>query len=296
MNLYYRKKERLLSAVSLVLLTLFFGCARQKAEVLRPEPFVLPEETVPYTIQEMPVTLEDRYIYGKAYLPQDGNNTHPTVILAHGMGGSLSQTEAFSMRFAEHGIAAYAFDFCGGGENQSSGDMLAMSVRTEADDLKEVIRFVKEQDFVSPVSLFLLGQSQGGYVCTMCASEPDSDLAGLILMYPAFNINDLSNEIVSKAGGIPDTGVIFDQTVSHIYFEDALAENIPEDMKRIKLPVLILHGSSDPVVPVEYSQQASQLFPNASLILIRDAEHGFFGPQTDEAFSYCTDFITTCLN
>ena len=76
----------------------------------------------------------------------------------------------------------------------------------------------------------------------------------------------------------------------------ALAENIPEDMKRIKLPVLILHGSSDPVVPVKYSQQASQLFPNASLILIRDAEHGFFGPQTDEAFSYLTDFITTCLN
>lgn len=296
MRLYQRKGVLLLSVVSICLLMLFSGCAQSKAEVPKPAPFDLPETTVPYTVQEMPITIEDRYIYGKAYLPQDGNKTHPTVILAHGMGGSLFHTEAFSMRFAEHGIATYAFDFCGGGDNQSSGDMLSMSVKTEADDLKEVIRFVKEQNFVSPGSLFLLGQSQGGYVCTMYAGEKSSDLTGLILMYPAFNINDLTEEIVSKAGGIPETGVIFDQTVSHIYFEDALAEAIEEDMKHTELPVLILHGSNDPVVPPAYSEQASRLFPHASFHLIQDAEHGFFGPQTDEAFTYCTDFITKCLN
>ncbi len=67
-------------------------------------------------------------------------------------------------------------------------------------------------------------------------------------------------------------------------------------MKQLKKPVLILHGSSDPVVPVSYSQKASRLFPDASLIQLSNAEHGFFGPQTDEAFSYCIDFISTCLS
>ncbi len=79
MRLYQRKSVLLLSVVSICLLMLFSGCAQSKAEVPKPAPFDLPETTVPYTVQEMPITIEDRYIYGKAYLPQDGNKTHPTV-------------------------------------------------------------------------------------------------------------------------------------------------------------------------------------------------------------------------
>lgn len=247
---------------------------------------------VPYTIEERPIQLENKYIYGKAYIPDDGMETHPTVILCHGIGNTLSNTENFSMMFAERGIAAYAFDFCGGGEqSESSGSFLEMSVKTEAEDLNDVINFVQQQDFVNTLYLFLLGQSQGGYVVTEVAHKRQEELAGIILMYPAFNINDLVSEMYPDPSQIPETGEIFNLTVGRKYFEDALAEDIKEDINLLEKDTLIIHGSSDELVPIKYSREAVDLFWHAKLVTIWGAPHGFFGLDGKKALSACLEFI-----
>ena len=68
-------------------------------------------------------------------------------------------------------------------------------------------------------------------------------------------------------------------------------EPIREDMKQYAGPVLLLHGSNDPIVPAQYSLDAAEQFPNAEVHLIDGAEHGFFGPHEDEAFAYCMEFL-----
>ena len=35
----------------------------------------------------------------------------------------------------------------------------------------------------------------------------------------------------------------------------------------------------------------AEQFPDAEVHLIEGAEHGFFGPQADEAFSFCLEFL-----
>ncbi len=246
-----------------------------------------------YTIQESSFQWGEQMVYGRMYLPNDGNQTWPTVILSHGIGADISHIEGLGMMFAERGIAAYAFEFRGGSTTSSStGSMLEMSVHTEREDLCNAIRHVLSSGISEGHNLFLLGLSQGGYVTAEAAVLKQDQIAGLLLLYPAFNINDLCEELYPDPSSIPETGVIFHQNVGRIYFEDALSEPIREDMANYLGPVLIIHGDQDRTVPISYSEEAVQLYPDAELLVIEGCDHGFFGDQRETAVNACTDFIS----
>ena len=72
----------------------------------------LPKTT--YTRQEIWLENEGQRIYGVAYIP-DVEGKMPLAILSHGLGGSYSSCLAEAEQYASHGVAAYAFDFRGGG-------------------------------------------------------------------------------------------------------------------------------------------------------------------------------------
>ena len=68
-----------------------------------------------YKIQELSLVDGDKYIFGQLYLPDDERKEYPTVILCHGYGVNHMALADFAELLAEAGIAAYTFDFCGGG-------------------------------------------------------------------------------------------------------------------------------------------------------------------------------------
>ena len=262
----------------------------------KPENPPAEHDLVSYKAIESSVTLEDKYIYGKTFLPQDGRETHPVVILCHGIGVNHHHTENFAMMFAERGIASYAFDFCGGGEtSQSSGSMQEMSVHTELEDLNDVIDHIKNIGIAKDNPVFVLGMSQGGYVAAEAAARRPEEIAGLLLFFPAFNINDLISAHFSSPEEVPDYVTIFDQTVSRKYFLDAMSEPIIEDMDQYTGPVLILHGSEDDVVPYSCSKNAAEHFPNAEFLLIEGAGHGFFLQDAETALGYCMEFLSPLI-
>lgn len=47
------------------------------------------------------------------------------------------------------------------------------------------------------------------------------------------------------------------------------------EIKAYPGPVLIIHGTRDGIVKLEYSQQAQQAYPNARLHIIEGGAHGF---------------------
>ena len=55
------------------------------------------------------------------------------------------------------------------------------------------------------------------------------------------------------------------------------------DMPRYSSPVLIVHGTADATAPVSYSERAEGTFPDAGLLSIDGAGHGFSGPAWDRA-------------
>ena len=202
----------------------------------------------------------------------DSAGKRPAVIICHGFNGcyagSLDRGEAFSTA----GIDCWLFDFRGGGEYTASDGKLSemMTTETECADLKLIIKYVLSQPETDGHRLFLQGESQGGLICTLVAEELPSLICGLILWYPALLIPEASRERLQK--GVCD---VFGIRLSPDF--DRIAAKLDPWIKMKDYPgnVLLIHGDSDPVVPLEYSKKALSFFPNAKLKVIPGAGHGF---------------------
>lgn len=231
-----------------------------------------------YTITEQKIQLPNgQEIYGKLYRRNDLTGKQPIIIYSHGLGGNYEILENFAKALAEKGITGYAFDFRGGGEkSQSSGKTTDMTVLTEVDDLTNIIKAIKTWDFVDSSKVILLGESQGGAVSALTASEMPDEIAGLMTFYPAYAMVDDSkakypniNEIpaVTRYFGIIDLG--------RQYFIDAQNLNPYAKIGRYNKPMLLVHGNADNIVNIKYSQQASKVYPQVTYHVIDGAGHGF---------------------
>ena len=234
-------------------------------------------------IKELQLESNNHTLYGRLHLPE-GDGPFPLVILCHGFNANMADTESYAPKLAAHGIAAFAFDFYGGGEeNRSGGKLTDMTVLTERVDLLAVYSHLKMQPFTDPSCIFFMGQSQGGLVSLLTASGIPDEVRGLILCYPAFNLIDYVRMAQGRKKRIRETYPFIGGRVSHAFLEDALTVDILKCAEEYPGPVLILHGTADPVVPVSLSEEGITHFPGARLIEIEGAGHGFF--DADESFA-----------
>ena len=244
-----------------------------------------PEET------EMTFTRDGKTIYGKMYTPK-GDGPHPAVILGHQFGANHSTMEGYAKTFAENGIMAYAFDFIGGGHDiKSDGVMEEMSVLTEAADMSTVLDGICALVDVDKDNVFLMGASQGGFVATYVAGIRPDDVKGLIAFYPAYVLQDDARKRTNNGADMKDTFTALGATLSRIYDEDALSFDIYDVMKKYDGKALILHGTADTLVPVEYSQRAANTMPDATLVIVEGAGHGFGGTDDKNATDAAIDFV-----
>jgi len=66
-----------------------------------------------------------------------------------------------------------------------------------------------------------------------------------------------------------------------------------EDLKKMNVPTLIIHGDDDQIVPIENSALlSSQLIPNAVLKIYKGAPHGLCSTHKDQLNADILDFIT----
>ena len=100
------------------------------------------------TVAEFACERDGLTIRGKKFRNPDLVN-QPAVILCHGFLADQTTLEFEAMQLAIWGFAAFTFDFCGGGlHTKSDGDTRDMSVLSEVEDLKQVLSFVKAQEYV----------------------------------------------------------------------------------------------------------------------------------------------------
>ena len=119
-----------------------------------------------FKVEELNFQRNGMKISGALFIP-DRVSPVPLVILSHGFGGNRGGVKGYAESFAEHGIAAYIFDFIGGGNHiKSDGKMTEMSVLTEAEDLTIILDNLKADSRFKPEQIFLFGESQGGFVST----------------------------------------------------------------------------------------------------------------------------------
>lgn len=228
----------------------------------------------------------DKNIYGEVYYPEnyEEGQKYPTIIMSHGLSVTheIYEKAGWAQLMAQQGYVCYIYDFCGGAPNSLSDlEFTEMSVMTEKSDLDAVMDFVKEQEFCDADQLYLMGQSQGGLVTVLQAADRADEVAGMILLYPAFTIPDNVRAQFASAEEIPDgTFEMAKAELGRQYAEDVYELNVMETIGKYKGDVLIIHGLNDQTIPYSasvdaiagpYAESASELV----LISGKQSVHAF---------------------
>ncbi len=210
----------------------------------------------------------------------------PPVIVSHGFMGTQKTTEDYAAKFAEWGYTAYTFDFVGGApRNSSTGSMADMSVMTEKQDLFTVMDHVLSETGAQKV--ILMGCSQGGFVSALAASEKPQLVDKLVLFYPALCIPDDSRSgkmmfFRFDPGNVPaEVKLIGRLKISHNYITEMQDFDPFESACLFPGDTLIVHGTKDKIVDINYSKCAYTAFcrnsgaENKHFFEIQGGAHGF---------------------
>ena len=217
-------------------------------------------------------------IYGKVYKPQDTLGAKPLIIFCAGIGTNSDVWDETCRMAARKGMVAYTFDFRGGFPgSRSSGNPLDMSVKSERKDLEFVLKRLRREPFVDKDHVYLMGHSQGGLIAALVGAGYRKEVAGMVLLAPAFNIPEMCDRKYPRLRDIPDSTFFVNMFVGKEYFKEGKALDPYKWLHRYSGDVLIMHGTDDTLVPIEYSELAAQEFQNAELIRFEGTQHRFEG-------------------
>ena len=216
-----------------------------------------------YSIKEIELYNQGQKIYGVAYIPKSKKKKLSLVICSHGLGGSYQSTVAYAEGLAKHGIAAYSFDFRGGGGKMSDGATTEMSVMTEVSDLAAIITAARHAD----------------------------KIAGAMLCYPAFLVTDDLHNTFKSLEDVSEKYNYQWIVAGKIYAEDMWNYDVYSDIGKYNKKVLLLHGDKDSIVNISYSEKATTIYKDVDFHVIKGAGHGFKGDYFDEAIGYILEYM-----
>ena len=210
----------------------------------------------------------------------------PMVLLCHGFKTSKeSSTNTRLVKiFNEKKISTFRFDFFAHGE--SEGQFEKITIAEAEDDIICAISFLKKNGYSK---LGLIGSSFGGMASLLAASKTEnlfacalkSPVSDFIEIWKKRNRDKLINW--KEKGFIEYTDSEQNQTkLNYTFYEEAMKVNVYETVKKIKKPVLIVHGGQDESVPVEQSQKTASLIPDCRLEIIEGADHKYSKPEDFE--------------
>lgn len=246
-----------------------------------------------YEYTEMPFTVKNQSenLVGTMYVPQDNRMRRKVLIYSPGFScpGTWLSNKAKSLAAA--GTATVIFDFRGGSHlAKSEGQTKRMTYSTEMSDLCRVIEHVKSQQWADTTGIYLMGESFGGLVSALTASRR-SDIAGLILWFPAFHSAESACNYFPTTEAIPDSLQVGEMLTGKAFWQSLLALDVYREIPRYTGRVLIIHGTDDQQVNPEYSVRANRLYKHSELVLLEGGDHGFGGNNAKSALKTVLHFI-----
>lgn len=214
-------------------------------------------------------------IYTQNWLPAD--EPKAIVLIAHGLGEHSDRYVHVGNALTQRGYGVYTLDHRGHGRSEGLR-VYFDNFQNPVDDLKLYFDSIRAQH--PGKDIFLYGHSMGSLISLYFTLRYQSELAGLIISGTPLTIDQPYPQFALKALGFLDTrfpqmplaalsarGVSRDKAIVTAYEKDPLVANsrvrvrmtyqmassareLRGKVQDITLPLLVLHGTADPICPV----------------------------------------------
>jgi pimeloyl-ACP methyl ester carboxylesterase len=241
------------TAVLLVLVLLLgLGWALQRRLVYFPSTADVPEAaTVLPGARDVDLRTSDGLTLGAWHLPprdRDG----VTVLVANGNAGDRSLRAPLARRLAAQGLGVLLFDYRGFGGNEGSPTEEGL-----ARDVRAARAYLVDEAGVAPERLVYLGESLGAAVVTELATEHPP--AGMVLRSPFVDLASVGS-------------VHYPFLPVGLLLRDRFP--LAEHVAGVDVPVAVVYGSRDSVVPPEQSRAVANTVPDpADVVEVPGADH-----------------------
>lgn len=237
-----------------------------------------------------PVTFRNmnQQIVGILHIPDNirPGEKAPGILMLHGFTGNKTEAHRLFVHIAkslsEHGFIVLRFDFRGSGD--SEGEFEDMTLPGEVSDAEVALTFLLRRRNVDRDRVGVIGLSMGGRVAAILASK-DRRVKFAILYSPALGplrdrfLSSMSRESIERLNSGEPIEVSGGWYLKREFFETVdyiVPLNI---MGSINVPMLIIHGDKDALIPVEEAMKGYELIKGLNekneLYIVRGGDHTF---------------------
>lgn len=203
---------------------------------------------------------------------QTGNDDKPTIVFLHGSPGAWNafikymQDKDLLKRFRMVSVDRPGFGYSDFGD--------AIDLKDQADLISALLKRVKNKK-----PIYLVGHSLGGPLCVLLAAEYPQYVDGLVLLAASVDPNEEKPEkwrpvmkVFPLKYFLP--GAFRPSNIELLAFkQDVLL--MEEALQQVRVPVIIMHGKKDGMVPPENAAYASKYLKNAEVetVILPNANH-----------------------
>lgn len=187
----------------------------------------------------------------------------PTAVFFHGNGDNLQGAAAATQWLAGAGYGLLLVEYRGYSGNPGTPGEAGLY-----DDGRAAMAWLAAQG-VPPNRIVLIGNSLGSGVATQLATE--FPVAGLVLISPFTSLPDVA---AAKVRWAPIRSLLRDRY-----------ENLAK-VRRLKLPILIVHGDADTLIPVSHGEALAAAAARGRLVRVPGIGHELaYRPQSGMAIT-----------
>ena len=223
----------------------------------------------------------DELLSGTLHTPEDRSDR--AVILGHCFTCSRHTAilRELGARLEKAGFMVLRFDFSGNG--QSQGDFSETSITKHIDEIRTAGELMRQK---GAAWIALAGHSMGAVISVLAAARIPGTaavaaLAGRLTGFdPRRFLDPAQIADLEQDGKVMFTSRNRNLALSRSFFEDADRHNLPQILKTMDIPVLIVHGDRDEMIPVQEAYTARDFQPERiDLEIVSGADHMFSNPD-----------------
>lgn len=206
------------------------------------------------------------------------------VVIAAGMGDGASAHLSEMMEFVNGGFDVFCYDATGVGDSEGRG---IVGLSQPGIDLRAALDYIGSDEDLNRLPVLLYAHSAGGYGAITCVGDYDRIKAAVVMCAFESPVELMLVSARERVGILADIEYPFMALENSFLFGEKADVSAAGCLKNCDIPVLILEGEEDEIIPVSLRLSSYQDEIKNPLVSFREISAGHTGLWlSDEAQAY----------